>query len=270
MERLCPLPLQVGLHPEMAPEVHFAGLMHLRNWKWTSLSAYHWRWYWNDRSGASISLDKRRWDLSPGKIMLLPPGLPCSANTVREVQHLFIHFTLPWSYRPAHLQPLTRAIAPLETKTICQFQDAASISSTPAGTWEISRLSHLLIQLALPLIPAGDLKKPDSDPRIEKAIQLCRRALPRPASNTELARSVGLSAGAFIRLFTRITGETPHQYQLRRRLENACHLMHNPKLTLEEIAEQTGFYDRFHFSRAFRRQMKVTPAAFRRQNVHAR
>jgi AraC-like DNA-binding protein len=257
------LPVQIGLHPETAPEILYAGLMNLQHWNWSNLSASHWRWYWNDQPGAYITLDRQRWNLLPEEIMLVPPRLPCSAGTIRVVQHFFIHFTLPWDYQPAHPRPLTRLISPQEKQLIHQFRTSQH-HPTPERYWTMSRLAHLLIQLAIPLIPVGDLRKPESDPRIEKAVAICRRALSHSASNTELARMTGISPRTLIRLFAQITGETPHQYQLQRRLEQACRLMHNPELTIEEIAERTGFYDRFHFSRVFRQQMKITPAVFRR------
>ena len=50
----------------------------------------------------------------------------------------------------------------------------------------------------------------------------------------------------------------------RQRVERACVLLHATGNSIEQIAEATGFCDRYHFTRVFTRLRGVSPAAFRK------
>ena len=70
---------------------------------------------------------------------------------------------------------------------------------------------------------------------------------------------------ALIRLFRERTGLTPAMYARERRIEVACVLLHHSAKSIEEIASACGFCDRYHFTHAFIRSRKTSPAAFRKQ-----
>jgi AraC-like DNA-binding protein len=78
-----------------------------------------------------------------------------------------------------------------------------------------------------------------------------------------LARVAGLSVHHFARAFRQSTGEPPHQYLLRRRIDRATELLKQPELPLSEIALAVGFSDHSHFARHFRRLVGMTPRAAR-------
>ena len=78
-----------------------------------------------------------------------------------------------------------------------------------------------------------------------------------------LARVAGLSVHHFARAFRQSTGEPPHQYLLRRRIERATEMLKQPHLPLSEIALAVGFSDHSHFARHFRRLVGMSPGAAR-------
>jgi len=79
----------------------------------------------------------------------------------------------------------------------------------------------------------------------------------------DLAAAVPLSPYHFSRLFKATTGLTPHRYVMRCRAEAARALLARSHLGLDEIARRTGFADRAHLTRQFRRHFSTTPRAFR-------
>jgi transcriptional regulator GlxA family with amidase domain len=79
----------------------------------------------------------------------------------------------------------------------------------------------------------------------------------------ELAAVANLSARSLSRAFKEATGLTMLQYQQRLRLEHAAMLMHNPKLSLDEVASRCGFEDARHFRRLWKAQFGVAPSAMR-------
>ncbi|MEL6188797.1 MAG: AraC family transcriptional regulator, partial [Myxococcota bacterium] len=81
-----------------------------------------------------------------------------------------------------------------------------------------------------------------------------------------LSQDSGMSRFHFCRQFRRSTGLSPHQYQLRIRVERAQELMsRSPERSLAQIALECGFYDQAHLTRVFRRYVGETPGRFRAQ-----
>jgi methylphosphotriester-DNA--protein-cysteine methyltransferase len=69
----------------------------------------------------------------------------------------------------------------------------------------------------------------------------------------------------FARLFRQATGETPHRFLLRLRIERAQELLATHVVSLTQIATDVGFADQSHFTRVFKQFVGVTPRAYRRE-----
>ena len=80
-----------------------------------------------------------------------------------------------------------------------------------------------------------------------------------------VAREVGLSYENFRKRFAELSGESPGRYQKRRRLEWACAAIYQGEHTIKEIADELGFCDVFHFSKAFKQVVGITPSEYRRR-----
>lgn len=80
-----------------------------------------------------------------------------------------------------------------------------------------------------------------------------------------LSRQAGFSAYHFARLFRQATGESPHQFVLRQRIERAQRLLERPDMPLAQVALATGFAHQSHLAQHFKRQLGLTPSAYRRE-----
>jgi AraC-like DNA-binding protein len=80
----------------------------------------------------------------------------------------------------------------------------------------------------------------------------------------QLARECGLSTSHFSRAFKDTMGIPPHQWLLRRRVENAMRLLRNQQVSLPEVALACGFSDQSHFTRVFTKLSGTSPGAWRR------
>ncbi len=78
-----------------------------------------------------------------------------------------------------------------------------------------------------------------------------------------LAEQVGFSPYHFARLFRRTTGESPHQFVLRQRIEKAQYLLRETNTPLAYIALESGFASQSHMTRIFKRYLEITPKAYR-------
>jgi len=81
-----------------------------------------------------------------------------------------------------------------------------------------------------------------------------------------LAQQVGFSPYHFTRLFRQATGESPHQFVMRQRIERAQHLLQEADLPLAHIALESGFANQSHLTQAFKRHLGLTPAAYRKDH----
>jgi AraC family transcriptional regulator len=79
----------------------------------------------------------------------------------------------------------------------------------------------------------------------------------------DLASVAHVSSFHFARLFKSATGETPHGFVTRIRMERAKSLLQNTDWTASNIAKHVGFSSKSHFSAAFRRAFGLTPVGFR-------
>jgi len=82
----------------------------------------------------------------------------------------------------------------------------------------------------------------------------------------DLAMRVRLSSSHFCRAFKITTGETPHAYVMRRRLDKAKALMLQTDESLCHIADACGLADQAHLTRLFRRHLHTTPFQWRRES----
>lgn len=80
---------------------------------------------------------------------------------------------------------------------------------------------------------------------------------------SSLAEIAGLNLYHFAKAFKQSTGESPHQYTLRRRIERARELLRDPHVSVLEVSARTGFVDQSHFSKVFRRIAGVAPSECR-------
>jgi len=88
--------------------------------------------------------------------------------------------------------------------------------------------------------------------------------------NKDLAAIARLSVFHFNVAFRNSTGDSPHEYIIRRRMERAQGLMLSTEMSLSEIAGECGLADQAHLTRLFRRVVGESPAAWRRARANPR
>lgn len=75
----------------------------------------------------------------------------------------------------------------------------------------------------------------------------------------DLATIANLSPHYFARLFKQSTGQAPHQFVIRCRVERARHLLLHSKDSIASIAQQVGFANQAHLNVHIKRVLGVTP-----------
>lgn len=78
-----------------------------------------------------------------------------------------------------------------------------------------------------------------------------------------LAKEAGLSPSHFSRLFKQTIGQSPMQFVISYRVEQAKKMLADPNRALIDVALSCGFADQAHFSRVFKQSAGSTPKAWR-------
>ena len=103
-----------------------------------------------------------------------------------------------------------------------------------------------------------------SSPPIADAQQYILNHFHEPLNVEDIARHAALSKFHFSRLFREETGFSPHEYLFNVRMHHARELLSNTGETVDSIAAQCGFSNTSNFIRAFKKDVEVTPAMFRK------
>jgi AraC family transcriptional regulator len=123
----------------------------------------------------------------------------------------------------------------------------------------VARLSNLD-----PLLPRSHRRLGLSARQLSAVTDFILDNLARPVRLSELANLADLSPSQFGRAFKISTGRTPHLWHLDARIESAKRLLADRRVSLAEVALDTGFSEQSHFTRAFRTATGVPPGAWRR------
>ena len=99
--------------------------------------------------------------------------------------------------------------------------------------------------------------------KLQRTTAYIQAHLEHTLSLVELAAVTQTSPTHFAHLFKQATGQTPHQYVIRCRMERAKYLLTGTTLPLHEIGARVGYADHSHFTALFRRYVATTPKAYR-------
>jgi AraC family transcriptional regulator len=80
-----------------------------------------------------------------------------------------------------------------------------------------------------------------------------------------MAAQAGLSPSHFSRLFKQTIGQSPYQFLMAYRIEQAKKMLDNPNVLMIDIAFCCGFSDQAHFSRVFKKIEGQTPKQYRQK-----
>jgi AraC family transcriptional regulator len=103
--------------------------------------------------------------------------------------------------------------------------------------------------------------------RLRRIKELVHSKMEDDLSLEDMAQSVGLSTAHFARMFRKSTGETPHQFVLRQRVERAKAMLRAPDARVLDVAVACGFKTPQHFAQVFRDFCRVSPTEYRQDFI---
>lgn len=77
------------------------------------------------------------------------------------------------------------------------------------------------------------------------------------------AEELGFSAAYLTKIFKRYAGMTPVKFLTNVRINKAKQLLDTTSLSIQQIGQDVGYYDQFHFSKTFSKTVGLSPLAYR-------
>jgi AraC-like DNA-binding protein len=144
------------------------------------------------------------------------------------------------------------------------FEDA------PGSFESVARLSEVLF---IEILRVGVDRAPDlerllsaiSDPQIGRALGLIHHRPEEDWTVDSLASAVGMSRSRFADRFRELVGTGPMTYVTDWRMQRALALLRDPRLSVQQVAQRTGYRSPAAFSRAFVQKFGRSPRADRRK-----
>jgi AraC-like DNA-binding protein len=166
--------------------------------------------------------------------------------------------------------PIGEGQASALLRELSQMGARESLAARPGGESTLTKLAELMFVEALRRYVEG--LPPEGkgwlaglrDAHIGRALALLHAEPGRAWTVDELAREAALSRSALAERFTALVGESPIQYLLRWRLALAARALRSSAEAIARVAERSGYESEAAFSRAFKREFSMPPAAWRK------
>ncbi len=203
-------------------------------------------------------MGEKGFSVQAGEVVYVPKGAVYSFSVAREMtERIQVEFDLEManSLKPVVLtdEP-TKAYDPLFSALFSRlFGDYCDGK-------EFELLADLYEIIALFSSKRGTDGTSD---RLRPAISYIRQNINRKIGIGELAQACRVSESHLRRLFDSQFGMSPLQYKNRVILQNACRMLEAGVMNVSEIADALGFADIYGFSRFFKKQIGLSPVAYR-------
>lgn len=207
-----------------------------------------------------------------GELVVCPPGVPFRRHADGSISfHYFLFHWLDRAGKPVVSSGYTSSVhliyraADRFYSSLESLRQGAGAKGPTYSLW----LNHALLDLfryydAEREALSGPVPQPLSDPLMEQARTWLGDIGESPISIGAIADRLGLTPVQFARRFERASGMKPSAYVERAKLDKVCRLLTHTALTLEQIAQASGFNNGFYLSRCFTKKIGVAPSIYRK------
>lgn len=259
-------------------QVHVTDAHYTQCWpQWRELdyTPAHNKFYLIEDGEGWIQVDSRTFHPAPGQMCLLPARVRQSYSAIDGK----LPFRKYWCHFTARLGdldlfqwldvPYCQQIRDVGRMTEL-FRELTAWFADPSLTARFREKAVLLEILSLYLENAPVRIAADRSGDLERLTEIERfieTKLAEPLSLDMIARHLHLHPNYLVRYFQKHFAVSPLKYLTRKRMDKAKQLLQTTPLSVKEVAEQVGYGDTNHFSKAFRRETSLSPTEYRRHRT---
>jgi len=223
----------------------------------------HHRLYYVYSGEATLILNDAVHLLEPDNMYLIPAFSMVQTICEDHFYHHFVHFQLEATGARnlfTLYKPVFRLKASVGTKTCFRTIFNHYEDNTLYANMMTSQAFYSLLA---PFFK--DCQQPSSNfLRLQPVLNYIESNLEDKLTNGDLATIMDLDTVYFTNLFSRIIGQSPNQFIIRKRLERSQLLLTTTDLKVKEIAWQCGFDNHMYFSSLFKKKLNMTPTLYRK------
>lgn len=229
-----------------------------------------WRLYMNRDEGAWVTGTGGSQPIPAGRMVLVPAWNRLQSGCHGPVVHRFVHLDpmgLGGDWVREHCpRPI---VLPADVQREAGFtrlfdqRDGGAVWRLRLQAVVLEALAEALAGLPASALEQHRLRQERIDP-VAPALAFVEEHLVQALPTEQLARCCGLSPDHFARVFRERIGQSPARYVQERRVAVAAERLLATADDIPRIAADSGFANRFHFTRVFTAHMGMPPAAYRR------
>lgn len=246
--------------PGMSLEILATRKIRLRHWNLKNLIDPYWRLYIPMEGRAIVDFKGEETELTPGNLYLIPPRTVFSGSNPEPFTKWYVHFILGRS----DLLSVPGVYSQRADEIADGFIETLATARGEPYNWE----SASLVIHALTKLPNAAWTDQMLDRRVEKAMEFLQANLSRKINADDAARAAGVSVRNLNHLFRSQVRMAPMSVLLNYRLDRACHLLRHTDQSIEQVAENCGFPNRYYFSRMLKQHRGISPAAYRKGQLY--
>jgi AraC-like DNA-binding protein len=241
------------------------------SWRFERVNSPFTRIYFVGGGGAYVVQENRRYDLTPGTLTAIPAHTTTDYRCDRFMDLYWMHVNAQLAGGVELFERLSppRQVVPSDRSVVLalcrRFMEVADRKGL-AAQMELDGIIRLLLARFCEGMSA-ELLEGSAGPlaRFELVLRHIEENLGQRLAVSRLAALMHLQPVYFANLFSRHFGMGPAAFVLRRRVEKARQRLWHSPAKLSAIADELGFCDAFHLSKAFKQVTGMSPRAFRRQ-----
>jgi len=218
-----------------------------------------------------VHLQGQSFVVMPGRYLLLPEDEPHRIELLRghrELRQISLHCHLHDRWRRSIGSRISKfhGSLPHPGEAHRTLSELVCLMGLDPGTGQAlgSMFLRNLLARHFHKSPPSNVAQAMGDPRVQRGVERMEEKYASvDLSVDEIARSVGLTAVHFRKLFRRDTGVSPKQFLQSLRLRRATWLLRHSDASVKEIAAQSGFASDHYFHLVFRNKFGSTPSEYR-------
>lgn len=258
-------------------------------WDYTGVCSPFTRIYYIIDGSAEIETPASSIILRPGHLYIIPAFTPHNCHCPLSFEHIYIHlynegaaylledWDFPYEIKATrdditHIRRLLELCPDMQLdETDPQTYDNKNGMLQRIGInkrrpfWKRIESRGLLYMILSTFVRHARLKNYVQDQRISAALSYIRANLNGRIDIETLSKNARLSKDHTIRLFKREMNTTPGAYIIAKKIEQAQLRLVTEMTPVKEIAFSLGFDDPAYFNRIFKKQVGVSPLAYRRR-----